>query len=268
MNLYDFDDTIYDGDTTKDIILYSLKKYPSKVIKSLLKAKKLYSQYKKGQIKFKFVKEAALSFLFDIDNLNDYITKFVLSHMDRIKPYYLKQRRTDDIVISASYELWIVPFCHRLGIKNVIATRVDDYGKIIGENCKGMEKINRLRATMPNVKIDYAFSDDIKNDLPMLQYAKKGFIIKGNNILPFNNPSVVVSNEVNTQTNATPNTQATEIVQENMQEVNPPIKTNMTSNTQTIETFEPNQIVQTNIAQNAQTIETFEPNNINTNGSN
>ena len=28
MNVYDFDDTIYDGDTNKDIIKYALKKYP------------------------------------------------------------------------------------------------------------------------------------------------------------------------------------------------------------------------------------------------
>ena len=37
MNVYDFDDTIYDGDTNKDLLKYSLKKYPLLVIKSLLK---------------------------------------------------------------------------------------------------------------------------------------------------------------------------------------------------------------------------------------
>ena len=29
MNIYDFDGTLYDGDSTFDFILYSLKKHPS-----------------------------------------------------------------------------------------------------------------------------------------------------------------------------------------------------------------------------------------------
>ena len=31
MNVYDFDDTIYNGDTNKDLIKYSLKKYPKRI---------------------------------------------------------------------------------------------------------------------------------------------------------------------------------------------------------------------------------------------
>ena len=31
-NIYDFDDTIYIGDSTKDFILYCLKKYPKTML--------------------------------------------------------------------------------------------------------------------------------------------------------------------------------------------------------------------------------------------
>ena len=41
MYIYDFDDTIYDGDTNKDIIKYGLKKHFKLTVQALLKAKKL-----------------------------------------------------------------------------------------------------------------------------------------------------------------------------------------------------------------------------------
>ena len=36
MNVYDFDDTIYDGDTNRDLMKYSFKRHPFLVIKALL----------------------------------------------------------------------------------------------------------------------------------------------------------------------------------------------------------------------------------------
>ena len=57
MNIYDFDNTIYKGDTNKDILLYSFKKHPFKVIKALKKTKKLECDYKRGLVTFERVKE-------------------------------------------------------------------------------------------------------------------------------------------------------------------------------------------------------------------
>ena len=184
MNIFDFDDTIYNGDTTRDIILYFLKKYPFKVLGCLIKANKLNKKYKKGQVEFKVVKETMLSFLFDIKNVNEHINKFVLLNMKKIKPWYLKNRKESDTVISASYELWIKPFCNRIGIKNVIATKVDDYGKIIGANCKGTEKIRRFRFEFGVVPVIKAFGDSM-SDIPLLEYAKEGYVVKGDKITPY-----------------------------------------------------------------------------------
>ena len=46
MNIYDFDGTIYNGDSCKDIVLYGLRKYPSLTLKSLKKARILNRDYK------------------------------------------------------------------------------------------------------------------------------------------------------------------------------------------------------------------------------
>ena len=184
MNIYDFDNTIYKGDTTKDILLYSFKKHPFKVIKALKKTKKLERDYKRGLITFERVKEAMLSFLFEIDDLDGYIEKFVSSHMKNIKPWYLSRKNDYDIVISASYELWIIPFCKKLGIRYVLATKTDKEGHIIGKNCKGEEKVKRLASTIPNAQIVTSYSDS-ESDLPILNLAKTAYVVEGNKLIPY-----------------------------------------------------------------------------------
>ena len=184
MNIYDFDNTIYNGDTNKDILLYSFKKHPFKVIKALNKTKKLERDYKRGLITFERVKEAMLSFLFEIDDLDGYIEKFVSSHMKNIKPWYLSRKNDYDIVISASYELWIIPFCKKLGIKYVLATKTDKDGHIIGKNCKGEEKVKRLANTIPNAQIVTSYSDS-ESDLPILNLAKTAYVVEGNKLIPY-----------------------------------------------------------------------------------
>lgn len=184
MNIYDFDNTIYKGDTNKDILLYSFKKHPFKVIKALKKTKKLERDYKRGLITFERVKEAMLSFLFEIDDLDGYIEKFVSSHMKNIKPWYLSRKNYYDIVISASYELWIIPFCKKLGIRYVLATKTDKEGHIIGKNCKGEEKVKRLASTIPNAQIVTSYSDS-ESDLPILNLAKTAYVVEGNKLIPY-----------------------------------------------------------------------------------
>ena len=184
MNIYDFDNTIYNGDTNKDILLYSFTKHPFKVIKALKETKKLERDYKRGLITFERVKEAMLSFLFEIDDLDGYIEKFVSSHMKNIKPWYLSRKNDYDIVISASYELWIIPFCKKLGIRYVLATKTDKEGHIIGKNCKGEEKVKRLASTIPNAQIVTSYSDS-ESDLPILNLAKTAYVVEGNKLIPY-----------------------------------------------------------------------------------
>lgn len=185
MNVYDFDDTIYNGDTNKDLIKYSLKKYPMLVIKSLLKARKLNKEYKKDLIAFERVKEEMLSFIFQIPNYPKFINSFVKSHMKNIKPWYLNRKTEYDVILSASYELWIKLFARELGVKVVIATRTNSDGKIIGKNCKKEEKVNRLKEVFPDLdKIEAAYGDS-SCDIPVLDIAKNAYVVEGNKLVTY-----------------------------------------------------------------------------------
>ena len=184
MNIYDFDDTIYNGDTNRDILMYGFKKHPFLVLKALKKAKKLQKDYKRGVIEFERVKEAMLSFIFEIKNYPKFINDFVDSHMKNIKPWYLNRRTQNDIIISASYELWIMQFCKRLGIRYVIATKTDSEGRIIGKNCKGAEKLKRLASVIPNAVIVSAYSDS-SCDIPILEAARTAYVVEGDKLITY-----------------------------------------------------------------------------------
>ena len=125
-----------------------------------------------------------LSFLFKIKDTEKFIDGFVDSHIKNIKPWYLSKKDDKDIIISASYELWIVPFCKKLGIKYVIGTKTNNDGTIKGKNCKGKEKLIRLAEVIPNAVIINSYSDS-ESDLPILEVAQNAFVVEGNNLIPY-----------------------------------------------------------------------------------
>ena len=184
MNIYDFDDTIYDGNTCRDIVFYGIKKHPIITLKALLKANKLDKDYKKGLIPFERVKEAMLSFIFQIDNYPAFIKSFVSSHIKKIKPWYMSRKKDNDVIVTASYELWISEFAKLIGIRYVIGTKVDKDGRIIGKNCKGEEKVNRIKEIYPNGIINCSYSDS-SADIPILELANVAYVVEGNNLIPY-----------------------------------------------------------------------------------
>lgn len=185
MNIYDFDNTIYDGNTNVDLILYSFIRHPFKVSKSLLLTFPLFIGYKLKKVTFIKLKETMLSFLFKIDNLDDYLDCFVDKKMKNIKKWYLDNKKDNDTVMSASYEIWILKFCKKLNIKNVISTKTDKNGKIIGKNCKGEEKVRRFKEMFNDIKVDNAYSDSIKEDKPMFDIANNAYIVKNNQLIRY-----------------------------------------------------------------------------------
>ena len=108
MNVYDFDKTIYSGDSTADFYIFSLKRH-KKIITlapSLLGSVIKFYVFKKGsKTDFKQVMYRFLRYC-DIDkDVND----FWEINQSKIKKYYLKQKRDDDVIISASPEFLLEP---------------------------------------------------------------------------------------------------------------------------------------------------------------
>jgi phosphoserine phosphatase len=57
-----------------------------------------------------------------------------------------------------------------------------DSGLIDGKNCRGQEKVARLKQALGKPAVKKAYSDSLA-DLPILSMAEEGFIVKGDKIL-------------------------------------------------------------------------------------
>ena len=181
INAYDFDGTIYDGDSSVDFFLYSLKRKPSNIILMPIQlwGVLLYLL----RIKDKdYMKEKLFSFVRRIDT-DKYVNDFWKTHTKKIKEFYLKQKKTSDVIISASPEFLLKPLEKLYNFK-VIATKVDKYtGRFISKNCHDYEKIKRYEKEMNKKNnIDRCYSDYFKSDFPMLEYAKNAYLVKKDNI--------------------------------------------------------------------------------------
>ena len=182
--VYDFDGTIYDGDSCRDIVKYGLRKHPFITMKALKKAKKLEKEHEAGLVSFEQVKETLLSFIFQIPNYPKFINKFVSKNMKKIKPFYNSRKTEHDVIVSASYDLWISIFARNLGVKCVIATKTNSEGEIQGYNCKGEEKVKRIMEAFPNTSISAAYSDS-EVDVPMLNMANVAYVVEGNKLITY-----------------------------------------------------------------------------------
>lgn len=181
MNVYDFDGTVYDGDSTLDFYRFCMKRH-KKILLRLPGAALKALSYKSGRCTLTQFKEYFYRFLRDVPSIDREVKLFWRCSMKKIMPWYLKQRSENDVIISASpYFLLMIP-CRRLGAKTLIASDVDRLtGKYSGENCKGEEKVRLFREKFPDAVIDEFYSDS-GSDEPMARLARKAYMIRDGKI--------------------------------------------------------------------------------------
>lgn len=180
MNVYDFDNTIYKGDSTFDFYKFCLKRH-KKIITlfpSLICAFAKYYVFKIGT-KTQF-KEKMYLFLTKI-NLEKDLEDFWKLHKKNIKQWYINQHKDTDVIISASPLFLLTPICKELEIKHLIASDVcPKTGKYTGINCHGEEKV-RLYYLEFSENIDEFYSDSY-SDTPLAKISKNAFMVKDNKI--------------------------------------------------------------------------------------
>lgn len=180
MNIYDFDKTVYNGDSTVDFFKFILKKHPS-VLACVPKIFFAAVGYKLGKYSTKRFKEVFFSFLPKLKDIPSDVDEFWERNEKKIKKWYTDIKRADDLVISASPCFLLLPICKALKV-SLIATEMDiNTGKIIGENCKGEEKVRRLREKYGDIEIDRFYSDSL-SDLPLAEISRRAYLVNGSEI--------------------------------------------------------------------------------------
>jgi len=178
-DLYDFDGTIYDGDSGVDLVLFGLKKFPKQWLRipKMLCYGLLYLLHLTSKTKMKSV---MFSFVQYVDDMDKFVLEFWKGHEKKLKKFWLnKKTHSRDIIISASGYFWLQYIADKYKVYDLFATTYDiKTGEVIGLNCHGKEKVNMFYEKYPNGIIDKMYTDS-KNDLPLIEEAKVGYLVKG-----------------------------------------------------------------------------------------
>ena len=193
--IFDIDYTITRKETLMELFKYAIKKdkrnlrfLPRAVYCGFMYFIKFYDEKKVKETFLKFIdniKEKDLALLvknFYNDRLKNILYKDAL---DMIKD--LKSKGYDIYLISASPEFYVNEFYNIDVVDKVIGTRFSfENGiftrKMDGENCKGEEKVKRLKSYLKenNIEVDfnesYMFSDSL-SDKPLLDLVGKPYLI-------------------------------------------------------------------------------------------
>ena len=176
MNVYDFDGTIFPTDCSIDFFIWCMKRHPKlcftfapKVVINLIKRKM-------GKMPEYLMQREFFCYLTLIDDFDEQIERYWDKNEKKIAPWYLKQKRPDDLIISASPECIIGPIANRLGV-NFMATEFNrKYGVFLNNLMYAQEKA-RYIFDHGFPKIDNFYSDSLA-DTPLALCAEKAYLVK------------------------------------------------------------------------------------------
>ena len=185
MNVYDFDNTIYNGESCFDLFLFYIRKNPG-LLRLLPKVLHAFAKYKRGKVTAEaFLRENAALVERELRKIPDIeadMRAFWDRHMRKIKPFYAEMRREDDWIVTAAPDFSMREVCRRLGVRNCVSSRVDPATCRIEHFNLRERKIEAFRAACPDARIDAFYTDSPANDAPMIDLARHAFVVRGNRI--------------------------------------------------------------------------------------
>jgi len=180
MNVYDFDKTIFMGDSTVEFYKFCLARTPRMWLRLPKLAYGALFVLKKDKQRFK---QDMFAFLRDLKEPEKMVDEFWKQNINRIYLWYLKQKRDDDVIISASPKFLVKPAMQLLGGGVVLASPVNVFtGLYEGFNCHGDEKVRRYRAMYGNTPIQSFYSDSHSDD-PMAFISQSAYIVRDGKLL-------------------------------------------------------------------------------------
>jgi HAD superfamily hydrolase (TIGR01490 family) len=190
--IFDLDGTVARKDTLLPFLLYCAREFGVKW-QTAFDLSLCLTLYFFGGITRAGLKEAFLGSVLSgvsLERLQPIVQRYVSNLMDRglnrclfrVLEEHLK--RGDRVILAtASLDLYVEKLSERLGIQNVVCTRTQVSGgvvtgRILGENCRGPEKVRRLEEYLsPEEWHGSILYTDHHADLPLLQKVSQGFLV-------------------------------------------------------------------------------------------
>lgn len=189
MNVYDWDKTIYDGDSTFGFMRYLWCHRP-KTWLNLPRTAFYGALYRLGMVEKQVFKENLFRAFRYVNDMEEVTSKFVVSHLNRVKKWYIEQRGPNDVIITASPEFLVDTFgAYMRSLRmaerkmKVAGSPVDMHtGKYTGKNCDGEQKVRIFKLRWASRKIEKFYSDSL-SDTPLAKLAEQAYLVKGDRIM-------------------------------------------------------------------------------------
>jgi len=176
-NVYDFDGTIYNGDSSVDLFVFLLFRHPAAlaVLPRFLFTVIVwfFKKCSKEQLK-----EAFFSILRYVPDIENELMLFKIRNNKKIRAWYRTGNHERDIIITASPQFFVSFLLEEYQVNGVIGTIVDPHtGELSDKNCHGEEKVKRLNDKYGNIVIENFYSDSM-SDRPLAEQAKQAFFVR------------------------------------------------------------------------------------------
>ena len=191
IDVYDFDGTIYDGDSTVDFTRFCLRRHPTLLL-ALPRFAWVCLRLAAGRAGLREMKSVLFSEMARRFSLEDEARQFWQQPKTRAKLgawFETTPRDVPIVIASASPEFELRYAAALLGVETLIGTRCDTAtGLLTGPNCKGEEKLRRMEEAVGPYTIRAMYTDSVKSDGPLLRKAQQGYILRHGAVSRYDGP--------------------------------------------------------------------------------
>ena len=175
MNAYDFDGTIFPSNCTIGFAVWCMNRQPKLWLTYAPHAAKSVALYKLGKMPSYRMLREIYSYLKHVDDFETQIERYWDKNERRISPWYLAQKKPDDLIISASPTCLIEPIARRLGVSYVGTDYDRDFGILLNNLMYAREKARYIIDHGFPV-IDHFYSDSL-SDTPIALCADHAHLV-------------------------------------------------------------------------------------------
>ena len=181
MKVFDFDNTIYNGESMVDFFHFVIKK-KEKFKKYEGLVDKLLFLYKHNLLPMKLVKHYINKYSNELDvnvtndKIKSTIDEFWKTHKDKIDKEMIKKISKDDVIMTASVDILIDPIKKELKTKNIYTSITDIENKDLKFICYSENKLKKFQEIYKDKFIDELYTDSYA-DKPLMSISKKVYMV-------------------------------------------------------------------------------------------
>ncbi len=184
VNVYDFDNTIYDGETLVDYIMYYIKhdvkiwRYVPKLLVIAFKDKfHLFSVDEAVTAYASFLE----GYYVKLENPAENIVNFWDKNEHRIKPWYFDVKKDSDIIVSGTLDFILEEIAGRIGFKRYVGSSIDEKTGKFSRLCFLENKVKAFCELFPDAEIENFYTDSM-NDKAMMDISEHVYLVKKDKI--------------------------------------------------------------------------------------